>query len=109
MFGLFKKRALLPSPEEVQRIAASARQDIKSKWIFFNQTIHLKAEVPLSQKIDMFAQPLREFIKKKYPLLLMSGEIFWLTVLSAILESGTHTKEAVNRATEELQSKYGPR
>jgi len=109
MFGFFKKRASLPTTEDVQLIAASARQDIKRKWLYFDQTIHFKAEAPLSEKIDLFAQPLREFVAKKYPLLLTSGEIFWLTVFSAILESGTHSKELVNEAIEELQGKYGAR
>jgi hypothetical protein len=107
MFGFFKKRQSAPTAEELSALSASALEDVKSKWVYFNQTIHLKADVPLSQKIDFFAQPVQQFFETKYPLLLLgSSEIFWLTVFTAILESGTHPKEEVNSAIAELKSKY---
>ena len=80
---------------------------MKGKWIYFNETIHLKADVPLPQKIDLFVQPIQQFFQSKYPLLLLGlSEIFWLTVFTAILESGTHPKEEVNAAIAELKGKY---
>lgn len=107
MFGLFKKRQSTPTAEELSILAASALDDVKNKWVYFNQTLQLKAEVPLSAKIDFFAQPIQHFFQAKYPLLLNgSSEIFWLTVLTAILESGTHPKDEVNWAIAELKSKY---
>lgn len=107
MFGFFKKRKSVPTAEELSALTASALEDVKSKWLYFNETVHLKADVPLSQKIDFFVQPIQQFFQTKYPLLLLgSSEIFWLTVFTAILESGTHPKEEVNSAIAELKSKY---
>lgn len=110
MFGLFKKRASVPSADDLRKLTASAHEDVKAKWIQFNETVHLKAGIPLSQRIDAFAQPLQQFFETKYPaLLLASSEIFWLTIFTAILESGTHPKEEVNGAIGELKLKYARR
>ena len=110
MFNLFKKRAAIPSADELQKLTASAREDVKAKWIQFNETVHLKAEVPLSQRIDLFAQPIRQFFESKYPALLLgTSEIFWLTIFTAILQSGTHPKEDVNAAIGKLKLKYARR
>lgn len=108
MFGFFKKKPPVPSADELMLLTASAREDVKAKWIHFHQTVHLKAEVPLSEKIDFFVQPVQQFFQIKYPVLLQGpSEIFWLTVFTGILESGTHSKEAVNAAIAELKKKYG--
>ena len=108
MFGLFKKRNPFPSAEELSRLSQLARGEVLEKWIHFHNTVHLKAEVPLSQEMDFFAQPLSQFFEQKYPQLLLGGlELFWLITFTAILESGTHPKEVVNAAIAQLQSKYG--
>lgn len=107
MFKFFKKRCAVPSAEDLSRLTASAREDVKGKWVEFNKTIHLKAEIPLSQRIDLFAQPVQNLFQKQYPMLLLgSTEIFWLAVFTAILESGTHPKDQVNAAIAELRGKY---
>lgn len=107
MFGLFKKRASVPSADDLRRLTASARDDVRAKWLQFNETVHLKTETPLSQRIDAFAQPIQQFFESKYPALLLgSSEIFWLTIFTAILESGTHPEAEVNAAIAELKSKY---
>jgi len=104
MFGFFKKRPSVSFADELSRLTASASEDVKGKWVQFNQAVHLKAEVPLSQKIDLFVQPVQQFFQNKYPVLLQGpAEIFWLTVFTAILESGTHPKEEVNAAIAELK------
>ncbi len=104
MFGLFKKRNPVPSAEELH---ASVLQDVREKWVYFNDTIHLKADVPLSKKLDLFAQPMRQFFDAKYPFLLLgSSEIFWTTIFTAVIESGTHSKDEVNYAIAELGNKY---
>ena len=109
MFGFFKKKTPVPSAEELKKLTDSAREDVKAKWVHFHQTVHLKAEVPLSEKIDFFVQPVQQFFQNKYPVLLRGpSEIFWLTVFTAILESGTHPKDAVNAAIAELKKRYGP-
>lgn len=108
MFGFLKKQPSVPSADELKQLTASAREDVRAKWVHFHQTVHLKAEVPLSEKIDFFVQPVQQFFQNKYPVLLQGpSEIFWLTVFTAILESGTHPKEAVNAAITELNKKYG--
>lgn len=77
MFDFFKKRQSVPTAEELSALAASALEDVKNKWVYFNQTLQLKAEVLLSEKIDFFAQPIQHFFQTKYPLLLKgSSEIF---------------------------------
>lgn len=107
MFGLFKKRQAVPSADELRRQQSAAREDVKNKWVHFNQSVQLKSDVPLSQKIDFFVQPIQQFFQSKYPLLLQGPtEIFWLTVITAILESGTHPKDEVNAAIAQLRSKY---
>jgi hypothetical protein len=107
MFGLFKKRSPFPSAEELSSLAASASTEVREKWEYFHRTVHLKAEVPLAQKIDLFSQPLSQFFHTKYPQLLAGGsEIFWLTIFTAVLESRTHPTEEVNAAVEQLRGKY---
>jgi hypothetical protein len=107
MFGLFKKKQPVPSADELKRLTALARDEVKAKWIQYHQTVHLRPEASLSEKIDFFVQPMHQFFENKYPLLLTGpSEVFWLTVFTAILESGTHPKEAVNAAIAELRPKY---
>jgi hypothetical protein len=107
MFGLFKKKPAVPSAEELKRLTGLAHEEVKAKWLHYHQTAHLSPDVPLSQKIDFFVQPVHQFFESKYPLLLAGPtEIFWLTVFTAILQSGTHPKEAVNAAIAELKPKY---
>lgn len=110
MFGLFKKRNQFLSAEELSRLSQAARAEVREKWLQFHHSVHLEAGVPLAQKIDLFAQPLAEFFQQHYPQLLLGGsEIFWLTTFTAILESGTHSKDEVNSAVVQLQAKYGSR
>lgn len=107
MFSFFKKQKSEPTTEEISTLASSALEEVKGKWIYFNETVHLTSDVSLSQKIALFAQPIQQLFQTRYPLLLLgSSEIFWLTVFTAILESGTHSKENVNAAIAELKSKY---
>jgi hypothetical protein len=101
-----------PSPTggELTAITAAAVADVKAKWIQFDSTIRMKADVPLSAKMGAFVEPITNFIEDKYPTLTQGpAELFWLTVFTAILESGTHAKDDVNRAIGELKKKYGPR
>ncbi len=108
MFEFFKKRKKLLSADELSQMTAMACTEVRDKWIHFHNTVHLSDEVSLEQKIDFFSQPLSEFFRKKYPQMLLGGsELFWLTTFTAILESGTHSKEQVNAAIDALQGKYG--
>ncbi len=110
MFGLFKKRRSVASADDLRKLTASARDDVKVKWIQFNKTVHLKEGTPLSRRIDAFAEPIQQFFETKYPALLLgSSEIFWLTIFTAVLESGTHPKSDVNAAIADLKLKYARR
>ena len=107
MFGLFKKRSAMPSAKELGRLAVSAADETKAKWLQFHNTVHFKADVSLAEKIDFFSQPLSQFFHNKYPQLLLGGqEMFWLTVFTAVLESGSHPRDEVNAAVAVLQVKY---
>jgi hypothetical protein len=107
MIGLFKKRKTFPTADELRGQMARATEDIKAKWIGFHSTMHFKADVPLSLKMDTFITPIQLFFEKKYPVLAAGpAETFWLTTFTAILESGTHPKEQVNAAIAELRAKY---
>jgi len=111
MFNLFKKKkASLPAFQDLGALAAQATDETREKWLHFHRNVHLKEEVSLATKIDLFSQPLAQFFNTKYSqLLLGSPDIFWMAVFTAVLESGTHPKEQVNAAVEELRSKYGRR
>jgi hypothetical protein len=106
MFNFFKKQQSLPSAEEISALTSSATEDIKSKWIYYNQTIQFKAEIPLSEKIGSFLSPIYFFLQDKYPLLIEhSPEICWLAAVAAIFESGTHPVDELNLAFKEFMSK----
>lgn len=93
--------------DELKGMLVAARHDVKDKWVYFHSNIHLKADVPLSQKIELFPNPLQQFFQTKYPVLLAGpSEMYWLTIFTAILESGTHPKDEVNAAIADLQAKY---
>lgn len=107
MFSIFKKRQHSPTKEELSSLYKSALEDVKGKWAYFNESIHLVPTVSLPNRIDMFAQPISQFFETKYPALLAgSSEVFWLTIFTAVLESGTHPREEVNLAISELRKKY---
>lgn len=96
-----------PSADDLQRITSTATDEIKEKWLKFDETLPFKEGVPLSKKIDLFVQPVQEFISNKYPIVLTGPpDIFWLIIFNAILESGTHPKDEVNLAINELSKKY---
>src|ERR1700691_1870968 len=107
MFAWLKKKAPAESGiDQLRALGAEATETIKAKWVQFHNTVHLKADVPLVHKIEIFIGPIHEFYKRKYPVLAEGpAEVFWLTAFTAILESGTHPKTAINAAIEQLRSK----
>jgi hypothetical protein len=95
--------------DDLRAMTSAAITDVKAKWIQFDSDIHTKADVPLSSKMGIFIEAIPIFLKKKYPhIFLGTSEMFWLTVFTAILESGTHSKDKVNAAIAELKKTYGP-
>jgi len=94
---------------ELRAILAAALADVKAKWVQFDSTVRMKAEVPLAAKMGAFIEPITKFLEAKYPTLMRGpAEAFWLTVFTAILESNTHAKDDVNAAIAELEKKYRP-
>jgi len=105
MFRLFKKKRKLDPMEDLLNLAI---EDLGEKWISHTETTRFKISAPLSENIDIFAQPLVEFFKNRYMnLYQFSGSIFWYTVTKAILRSKTHPQDEVNFAINELNTKYG--
>ena len=105
MFEVFKKKRKLHPMEDLLNLAI---EDLGEKWISFTKSTDFKSYVPLSQNIDIFAEPLVEFFKKRYMTLYQfSGSIYWYTVSNAILISKTHRQAEVNSAIKKLNTKYG--
>ena len=105
MFRLFKKKRKLDPMEDLLNLAI---EDLGEKWISYTKSTRFKISVPLSENIDIFAQPLVKFFKDQYMTLYQfSGSMFWHTVSLAILRSETHPHDEVNFAIKELDTKYG--
>jgi acyl-ACP thioesterase len=97
----------VPEKDSLSALSDSALAEVKGKWIVFDRTVKLNDSVSLGQKIDLFAEPLSDFFQTKYPTLLSGGsQVFWLTIFTAVIESDTHPKAAVNDAIAELRGKY---
>jgi hypothetical protein len=108
MFGFFKKKAPQPSAKELDQLRAAAREDVKSKWVHFHETVHLQTKGTLTDRIDFFIEPVYQLFQHKYPVLLKgASENFWQTVSAAIVESGTHGKQEIRAVITDLKAKYG--
>ena len=79
---------------------------LREKWVSFCERVPFRGDVPLSERIEAFAVPAAKFVDNEYPVLMAGDErLFWLMLFTAVLESGTHPKDEVNAATEELTAK----
>ena len=95
------------SPEQLEEMRQRAVIQTQEKWIYFHKTIRFADNVSLAIKIDHFAIPLGKFYERDYPMLIQgTGEIFWLSIFTAILGSETHTMGEVLAAKAELATKY---
>lgn len=95
------------SAGQSQALIAEIIEEVKSRWLYFRDNIHLNSDVSLAKEIDIFVVPIKEFIGDKYPELLNGpSDAFWLSIFMAILDSGTHSKDEVNTAIADLQKKY---
>lgn len=102
-----------PSPQaadvadQMKASLVECTEQIRVKWIGFNDTLKFKDGVPLAGVIEMFAIPVSQFVENNYPLLLAGGgKMFWMMLFTAILESGTHPKNEVNAAIAVLEKKF---
>jgi len=104
MFGMKKSKDI---SENMKKLADKAREEVRDKWLYHNNTLPLKKEIPLSKRIDTFVLPVSEYFNEKYPILISDGgDIFWNTVTAGIVESDTHPKDEIKAALEELRGKY---
>ena len=102
MFRLFKKKQNLNPLDELRK---SAVQDLAEKWITYTKSTRFGNDIPLSENIDIFSQPLVEYFKERYMTLYQYSEsIFWYTLFNAILGSKTHPRAKVNTAIKELKA-----
>ena len=76
--------------------------DIKARWIWYIENIHVRDDVPLYLRIDSFATMIFASFNQIEGL----ESLFWLSVFTAILESKTHTADEVNEAARMLRPKY---
>ena len=108
MLGLFKKRRRQSEGVDSTALVKAASNDIKEKWIHFNNTMHYKAEVTLAERIEAFGEPVSLFYRDHHPLLFALGpDVFWIIVYGAIRDSGTHPPDLVNAAVAQVRANYG--
>lgn len=92
-----------PGYPSVELIAVLV-DDASTKWSGFCRTLEFKKEVPLHERIEMFAIPWMEFGTKKAPM--ASPTILWAALLDGIQRSGTHRADEILAARQQLQRKY---
>ena len=103
MFRLFKKKRKLDPMTDQLNLAI---EDLGEKWISFTKTTRFKGSDPISENIDIFAQPLVQYFKERYMTLYQfSGGMFWYTVSMAIVKSKTFPKFEVDLAIREIEDK----
>ena len=111
MFGFFKKKKANTKPvistALLEEHMNAAIDSLQNKWIYFNQELPFKEEVPLEEIMECFVAPAREYVVSAYPEFSDApNHLIWTMVFTAVLESKTHSKEVVNIAISELEAKY---
>lgn len=106
MFRWLRKHSV-PASADLSAIVAAATSDLSATWKEFIAAVHLKLEVSLATRIDIFCGPASKFLANKYPALSNTPpHVFWMMIFTVVLESKTHSGEDVNRAISELRAKY---
>ncbi len=108
MFGIFERRSETPpSGDELKAKMDIATDALRGKWTDFHQQLKFKGDVHLSEIIEIFIVPAREYVISTYPEFSAApNQMLWMMVFSAVMESGTHSKEVVNEAVAQLEAKY---
>jgi hypothetical protein len=79
---------------------------ISEKWLYYNKMLKFKPDVPLSDIIEGFAIPMREFVGKTHPVIHAAGPaLFWMVVFRGIQQTRIPSLEAINHAITELDGK----
>ena len=95
MFGSKRRKSSADAAIEVlpEAIALAAE-----KWLFFCETLPMKAETPLAQRIALFSVPFFENLRNRYPALRKSPDaVLFLIVAKGVDLSGTHSTEEIER------------
>ena len=108
MFGLFRKRKpTTHSSDELKANMDIVTEELRTKWFDFYTRLNFKSDVPLSEIIETFIVPAREYIISTYPYFSTApNKVVWMMVFTAVMESGTHSTEIINDAVAELEAKY---
>lgn len=83
----------------VAELYESAINDLKERWMEYNELLSFKENVPLSDKIFMYSKMAITPFKKKYPSL-NYGTLFLNLMFLAIIDSRTHTRMQIESARE---------
>jgi len=107
MFNFLKrKKSKAPDLGETEVEMGELIEVLRAKWLDYYSLVRFKDDVSLTEVIEIFAVPAREFIFSRHPKYAAApSEVVWLMILTAILESGSHPSEEVNRA---IQGLSGP-
>jgi hypothetical protein len=92
---------------QLNQMVSSACRDVAEEWVRFHRNSAARDAMPLEERLEGFVKDMQPFLDRKYPLLSPgSNGMFWLTTLTAILESGTHPKADINAAIAALRVQY---
>ncbi|MBV1705903.1 MAG: hypothetical protein KGQ37_01705 [Hyphomicrobiales bacterium] len=79
---------------------------ISQKWLHYNNALKFKSDVRLSNIIEGFALPTREFVRETHPLIYaLVPSLFWMIVFRGIQQTGMPSFEEINHAITELDAK----
>jgi hypothetical protein len=82
-------------------------EKISERWTYYMQVLKFRQEVKLSEIIDSFTFPIREFINRNYPLLAEAPPtLFWNMVFLGVEKSKTHSVKDIRVAELELYERY---
>ncbi len=103
---MFWKKRKSPT-EQVKADTDAIVRSLGPKWRMFCETLIFKEDVPLWQRIELFANPALEFMFQNYPSMKHAPpKLLWMMIFTAILESKTHPTEEVNTAICQVLAKY---
>ena len=104
----WQRRRTTPPAADLASKASATVIELKDRWIVFVSSVHFRDDVTLADRIEVFAAPAREYISRYHPAIFDApAGVFWMTILTAVIESKTHTPEEVNKAKDELALRYG--
>ena len=105
-FGKRKRPADVELKAQIKAQTNKCVEEIKARWNYYNEVLPFRADVPLSEIIESFSFPIIEYVNKHYPLFAQNpdqGTHFWMMLLTAVMESKTHSIESVNAAALDLK------